>query len=46
MDNKQLTPWERFTGLLQLEKKDIIQEFITSEKHKDIGCLEIKENKA
>ena len=29
-----------------MEKKDIIQEFITSEKHKDIGCLEIKENKA
>ena len=27
MDNKQLTPWERFTGLLQLEKKDIIQIF-------------------
>jgi ABC-type bacteriocin/lantibiotic exporter with double-glycine peptidase domain len=27
MDNKQLTPWERFTGLLQLEKKDIFQIF-------------------
>ena len=27
MDNKQLTPWERFTGLLQLEKKDILQIF-------------------
>ena len=27
MDNKQLTPWKRFTGLLQLEKKDIIQIF-------------------
>ena len=27
MDNKQLTPWERFTSLLQLEKKDIIQIF-------------------
>jgi ABC-type bacteriocin/lantibiotic exporter with double-glycine peptidase domain len=27
MDNKQLTPWKRFTGLLQLEKKDIFQIF-------------------
>ena len=27
MDNKQLTPWERFTSLLQLEKKDIFQIF-------------------
>ena len=27
MDNKQLTPWERFIGLLKLEKKDIFQIF-------------------
>ncbi|TMM31249.1 ATP-binding cassette domain-containing protein [Polaribacter aestuariivivens] len=27
MKNKQLTPWERFIGLLQLEKKDIFQIF-------------------
>jgi ABC-type bacteriocin/lantibiotic exporter with double-glycine peptidase domain len=27
MDNKQLTPWKRFIGLLQLEKKDIFQIF-------------------
>ena len=27
MENKQLTPWERFIGLLKLEKKDIFQIF-------------------
>ena len=27
MENKQLTPWERFVGLLRLEKKDIFQIF-------------------
>lgn len=27
MENKQLTPWERFVGLLKLEKKDIFQIF-------------------
>jgi ABC-type bacteriocin/lantibiotic exporter with double-glycine peptidase domain len=27
MENKQLTPWKRFVGLLKLEKKDIFQIF-------------------
>ncbi len=27
MNNKQLTPWQRFVGLLKLEKKDIFQIF-------------------
>lgn len=27
MENNQLTPWERFLGLLKLEKKDIFQVF-------------------
>lgn len=27
MENKQLTPWQRFVGLLKLEKKDIFQVF-------------------
>tara|TARA_R110002049_G_scaffold28036_7_gene96778 strand:- start:1081 stop:2745 length:1665 start_codon:yes stop_codon:yes gene_type:complete len=27
MENKQLTPWERFVGLLKLERKDIFQIF-------------------
>ena len=27
MENKQLTPWQRFVGLLKLEKKDIFQIF-------------------
>ncbi len=27
MENKQLTPWQRFIGLLKLEKKDIFQIF-------------------
>ncbi|MBU3011764.1 ATP-binding cassette domain-containing protein [Polaribacter vadi] len=27
MENKQLTPWQRFIGLLRLEKKDIFQIF-------------------
>lgn len=27
MENKQLTPWQRFMGLLRLEKKDIFQIF-------------------
>ncbi|MGB5943933.1 MAG: ATP-binding cassette domain-containing protein [Leeuwenhoekiella sp.] len=27
MSNKKLTPWERFIGLLQLERKDILQIF-------------------
>ncbi|WP_088324861.1 peptidase domain-containing ABC transporter [Polaribacter tangerinus] len=27
MNNKQLTPWQRFLGLLKLEKKDIFQIF-------------------
>ena len=27
MENKQLTPWQRFVGLLRLEKKDIFQIF-------------------
>ncbi|MFK8061138.1 MAG: peptidase domain-containing ABC transporter [Polaribacter sp.] len=26
-DNKQLTPWQRFVGLLKLEKRDILQIF-------------------
>ena len=25
MENKQLTPWKRFIGLLKLEVKDILQ---------------------
>ncbi|AUC84094.1 ABC transporter ATP-binding protein/permease [Polaribacter sp. ALD11] len=27
MENKQLTPWQRFVGLLELERKDIFQIF-------------------
>jgi ABC-type bacteriocin/lantibiotic exporter with double-glycine peptidase domain len=27
MENKQLTPWKRFVGLLQLERKDVFQIF-------------------
>ena len=27
MENKQITPWKRFIGLLRLEKKDIFQIF-------------------
>ncbi len=30
MENKQMTPWQRLVGLLQLEKKDIIQIFYYS----------------